>query len=122
MDTLQKISFYTRRNGLIIIVFMMLLVLTQQAYSSYPIVCQTEVSRDNQDADQDTNNESRPVISIDQSLMSPGMQVNLVHAFYEIMIIEMDQESDRTWYTIRHELPDKFMKILFRQVISANAP
>ena len=122
MDTLQKISFYIRRNGLVFIVFMMLLVVTQQVYSSYPITCQTEVSQDEQDADRNTDNESRPVISIDKSLISSGMQVNLVHVFYEIMIIELDQESDRSWYAIRHELPDRFMKILFRQVISANAP
>lgn len=122
MDTLLKISFYTRSNGLVFIVFMMLLVVTQQAYSSYTIACQTEETQDEQDADQDTDSESQQVISIDQLLISSGMQVNLVHVFYEIMIIELDQESDRSWYAIRHELPDRFMKILFRQVISANAP
>ncbi len=122
MDTLLKISFYTRNNGLVFIVFMMLLVVTQQAYSSYPIACQTEETQDEQDADQDTDSESRQVISIDQLLISSGMQVNLVHVFYEIMIIELDQESDRSWDAIHHELSDRFMKILFRQVISVNAP
>lgn len=103
------------------VLFALLLIIQQVCINSY-INHPVELSQDYRETGQDESNDEDATFTIDFSLIASAFQANLVHVFYEIMDIELDQEGDAKDFGAIAEIPNRLRKVLFRLVISANAP
>ena len=76
-----------------------------------------EMTDDSRDQQSEDNN----VLQLDHSMII-SFQLTLHHLFYEIKVIEFDQVEDE--YLVRSDptISRNLERILFRRVISANAP
>ena len=108
-------------NPLVLVVILAMMIFAQQTYLNPP----DSFSENIEDSSQQANDEeSRPltVFDIDQNLIASNIQLNVNHIFYEIMAIEHDEVMDHFGEVGTTKSPDDYHKILFRQVISPNAP
>ena len=104
------------------------LVLAQQAHSiqlfdqaiKYSDDCNWESA--NKTAEGEEGNSEKTFVSIDHSLISSNVQVNIHHVFYEIMDIEYNIEGEKNNVYQENIDSDTHLKILFRKIISPNAP
>ena len=128
MEKLIFIFKSAKINRLIITILLTLLVFAQQAHSAR-LYCldierlDTSGWESNAEKSDGEDSESKETtIAINYSLMSSPVQSNVHHVFYEIMDIEFDVEGEG--FNVFQELidPDAHLRILFRKVISPNAP
>jgi len=111
-----------RHNSLLFtILFALLLIIQQVCINSY-INNPVELLQDYQETGQNESNDEDATFTIDYSLIASAFQANLVHVFYEIMDIELDQEGDGKDFGAVAEIPNRLRNILFRLIISINAP
>lgn len=111
-----------RHNSLLFTVLFALLLIIQQVCINSYINNHVELSQDYQETGQDESNDEDATFTIDYSLIASAFQTNLVHVFYEIMDIELDQEGDGKDFAAVAEIPNRLRNVLFRLIISINAP
>ena len=128
MEKLKFIFRLVRSNSLVITMLLAFLVLAQQAHSSQLFGQEIAYSDDSgrestENATDDEDGDSEETsLSINHSLISSNIQSNIHHMFYEIMDIEYDIEGEENNFYQEKIDPDTHLKILFRKVISPNAP
>ncbi len=128
MEKLIFILKTARTNRLLITMLLTLLVFTQQAHSTqlyqngFESFDGSRWEMDSDKSNEEDSDSKETTVAINHSLMSSPVQGNVPHVFYEIMDIEYDIEGEG--YNIYQEIidPDAHLRILFRKVISPNAP
>jgi len=121
---MKKLSSYIStlqaKSSIVAGLIVFLLFSQQIHYQQEQIKVKVEVSS-SEDGEND-DSEHATMISVDQDIIASGIQFNVNHVFYEIMNIEQDEEDDTFESAEIKSVPNDFHKILFRQVISPNAP
>jgi hypothetical protein len=104
------------------------LVLAQQAHSIPLFDQEIKYSDDsglesaNNTTEDEEDDSEKTHVAIDLSLISSNVQCNIHHVFYEIMDIEYNIEGEKNNIYQENIDSDSHLKILFRKVISPNAP
>ncbi len=128
MEKLKFIFRVVRSNSLVITMLLAFLVLAQQAHSIQLFDQEIEYSDDScmdsakNTTDDDEDDSEKTSVAIDHSLISPNVQSNIHHMFYEIMDIEYNIEGEKNNIYKENIDYDTHLKILFSKVISPNAP
>ena len=112
MKEIISIFSIARKSRWIIVVMMIGLVISQPAWSIQDKEVAVEIADDTQQDE---------VFVLESPTVAPSSHANLHHAFYEILVIEYDSGSETKEY---HEITgtESFRRVLFRRVISPNAP
>lgn len=114
------LSTLQAKSATVVGLIVFLLFSQQIHYQQEQIKVKVEVSS-SEDGENDDSGQAT-MISVDQDIIASGVQFNVNHVFYEIMNIEQDEEDDTFESAAINSVPDDFQKVLFRQVISPNAP
>jgi hypothetical protein len=118
MKKLSSILSIIRKSQLLFVLMMIGLVFPQQTMS-FP----TEDVNAFEITEKSATEGEQPELFIlkSSSMVTPASQAPIDHVFYEIMDIEYEVEQDFDDY-LSIDDGESYLKILFRQVISPNAP
>lgn len=128
---MEKIKFIfraVRSNSLVITMLLAFLVLAQQAHHIQSFDQEIKYSDDsalesgNNTTEAEEDDSEKTYVSIDLSLISSNVQSNIHHVFYEIMDIKYNIEGEKNNVYQENINSNSHQKILFRKVISPNAP
>jgi len=118
MKKLSSILHRVRKEQLVIVFLMICLVFSQQAMS-----LQIEEQGKREKAEGNDDEDSTEAFVLDSfSMLTPAVQTHINHVFYKIMDIEYDTVKDHFKEFPSKIDPESYLKILFRRVISPNAP
>ena len=107
----------TRKLQPIFIVIMICLVFSQQAMS-----LQIQMDEKQLVEVTDEDNAEEQFVLKSTSMVSPSAQTHIHHVFYEIMDIEYDTKQDQFRDFQSPIDSESYLRIIFRWVISPNAP